>query len=96
VTYERIEELSEARKAIEASVVEIKGRQVDNVVDLDGVFRLLKIFNKGFPALPAHQQRDLIRNIISGIVITGPGVAKIQPKSSDWLATGLSKCRLIS
>jgi len=55
MTYERIEDLNQERKAIEASVGEIKGRQVDNVVDLDGVFRLLRIFNKGFPDLPAHR-----------------------------------------
>ena len=78
MAYEKIEELSLNAKAIEANISSLKEREVDNVVDLDGVFRLLKTFNRGFQKLPAHIQRDFIRNVVSGIIITGPGQATIK------------------
>ncbi len=77
MTYDKIEELNQERKAVEANISDLKERQVDNVVDLEGVFRVLKNFNRGFRESQPHIQRDLIRDVVSGVIITGPGQAKI-------------------
>jgi site-specific DNA recombinase len=76
-TFQKIEDLGVQSEAFTMNIEEMKKRSNDNVIDLDKVFRLLRGFNKSFRQRPAHQQRDIIRDVVKGIVITGPGTAKI-------------------
>jgi hypothetical protein len=46
------------------------------VINLEDAFRLFKPFDRAFRERPAHIQRDLIRDAVKRVTITGPCAAR--------------------
>jgi hypothetical protein len=78
LTYGKIEAVGQENQAIEKRISELKAQSEEKVIDLEKVFRLVRVFNATFYKRPAHEQRDLLREVIKRVIITGPGTARVE------------------
>jgi hypothetical protein len=78
LAYDKIEEMGAEVKAVSENIAELKDGCADNVLDISKVFQLMKCFTKSFEKKAAHQQREIIRDVVRKITIMDSGTAKIE------------------
>ena len=45
-----------------------------NVISTEHVFRVFKWFQRDFPTRPAHEQREILRSVVSRVIVTENGI----------------------
>jgi len=69
----KVEKLEKEKTNVEKSLDGLKkekNRKGGGVIDMEQAFNLFKIFNRDFPSRPAHEQRDILRDVIKKVIVS--------------------------
>lgn len=75
---EKIQELEGQREQLARALAELredrKRKGGGKVINTEHVFRVFRLFQRDFPTRPAHEQREILRSVVSKVVVQGNGL----------------------
>jgi len=75
---EKIQELEGQREQLARALAELredrKRKGGGKVINTEHVFRVFRLFQRDFPTRPAHEQREILRSVVSKVVVQENGL----------------------